>query len=425
MAAPTNDHGGISMWIPLLTGPAATCALNVSRKVADRLLIAEAEGTAMTDSVPTSDKLSDALRRPWLDNGALGAAVLLDAIGADLSDSTYRAASRRLLVRSAQAINEAPDLGLFRGVAGLGWVIAQLQARGVLDFGAEAELQLTLRELLQAAPPTAFHVDLASGLAGIGIFVLECRPSDEGNDLLRLLLALIQARGVGCDSGIDWAVTAGGPIEGEWFSPGMAHGSAGVVAFLSSLVMSGRIGAEANALLASAAQRLLMQTARPRPHGLRPDLTWCWGETGSAAATVLAGYALEDEHKVSHGRARLLDCVEAMAVVPLYNCSSLCCGAAGFGHTLNRLGQLLRDSELMEAARQCFQRLVALYDWSDDVSGGFKYVVRVQNGVAQFAAGAGLTRGLAGVALALIAASTTAEPAWDRVMGLSCASTVR
>ncbi len=76
--------------------------------------------------------------------------------------------------------------------------------------------------------------------------------------------------------------------------------------------------------------------------------------------------------------------------------AGLCHGAAGLLHVFNRLHQATGDGLLVDAARRWFEPALALPVPEDR-----------------------FLEGRAGVDLALLAACTDVEPAWDRVLLLS------
>ena len=91
----------------------------------------------------------------------------------------------------------------------------------------------------------------------------------------------------------------------------------------------------------------------------------------------------------------------------------LCHGAAGVGHLFNRMFQASGESRLKDAARGWFRRTLEM-----------RHPERGIAGFAAFRPGhwsneVGILEGAAGIALALLAAVTPAEPRWDRMLLLS------
>jgi hypothetical protein len=96
----------------------------------------------------------------------------------------------------------------------------------------------------------------------------------------------------------------------------------------------------------------------------------------------------------------------------------LCHGAAGLGHLFNRLGQQTGDPLLQDAARRWFGRALAMRQPGEGI-GGFRSWGGVSAGRGDWQVEPGFLTGASGIGLALLAAVTDLEPAWDRVMLLS------
>jgi hypothetical protein len=95
--------------------------------------------------------------------------------------------------------------------------------------------------------------------------------------------------------------------------------------------------------------------------------------------------------------------------------AGLCHGAAGLGHLFNRMFQATGDLQLQEAAHFWFKRTLEMRH-SDRGIGGFCASDLADDGTVTWRDAAGFLTGAAGIALALMAAWTPIEPAWDRVL---------
>jgi len=94
--------------------------------------------------------------------------------------------------------------------------------------------------------------------------------------------------------------------------------------------------------------------------------------------------------------------------------AGLCHGAAGPGHLFSRMSQATRDATLARAARFWFDRTVAMRRPGRGI-GGFSALSGKANGTRYWEDDPGLLTGASGIALALLAATTSIEPAWDRL----------
>jgi lantibiotic modifying enzyme len=93
----------------------------------------------------------------------------------------------------------------------------------------------------------------------------------------------------------------------------------------------------------------------------------------------------------------------------------LCHGASGLAHTFNRLFQSTGDGDCLGAARHWLS--VAVQMRNDEGLAG--YAAWGASGRARWDAERGLLEGIAGIGLALVAAITAENPAWDRCLLLA------
>jgi hypothetical protein len=95
--------------------------------------------------------------------------------------------------------------------------------------------------------------------------------------------------------------------------------------------------------------------------------------------------------------------------------AALCHGCAGLGHLFNRMSQATGEPELAEAARAWFERTLAMRRPGRGI-GGYEAWQADSAGNPAWSADPGLLTGATGIALALLAATTPIEPAWDRML---------
>src|SRR5262249_60130536 len=98
--------------------------------------------------------------------------------------------------------------------------------------------------------------------------------------------------------------------------------------------------------------------------------------------------------------------------------AALCHGCAGLGHLFNRMSQATDEPELTQAARAWFERTLAMRRPGRGI-GGYEAWQADAAGSPAWAARPGLLNGAAGIALALLAATTPIESAWDRILLVS------
>jgi hypothetical protein len=143
-------------------------------------------------------------------------------------------------------------------------------------------------------------------------------------------------------------------------------------------------------------------------------LAWCYGDPGVAALLGAARCAAEPAWEceaLAIARRAAQRPPEQSGVVD----AGLYHGAAGLGHLFNRLFQATGEPWLAEAARSWFARTLAMR-WPGRGIGGYAARQLGSDGVPTWVADPGLLTGAAGIALALLAALTAVEPAWDRML---------
>jgi hypothetical protein len=94
--------------------------------------------------------------------------------------------------------------------------------------------------------------------------------------------------------------------------------------------------------------------------------------------------------------------------------AGLCHGACGLGHLFNRIYQSSRDEALADAARFWFKEVLRMRRPGRGV-GGYEAWEPDRGWIAD----PSFLTGAAGIALALLAATTSKEPEWDRALLVS------
>lgn len=334
---------------------------------------------------------------PSLAGGAAGAALFFSYLAEVTGHDEDGATAVRLLETAIDASgDDDADAGLFEGRTGVSWVVAHLDGR-LLDLGEDDPNVAMDAALLALLEHECLEVyDLVSGLVGLGVYALERLPRAEA----RAVLDGIVARLAELAEDDAWFtpphVLSPDPRRlspsGHW-DLGMAHGAAGVVALLAHAGAGRQVDGAAAWLVG---QRLppgsgsryaawLAPGQSPRP----ARTAWCYGDPGIAAALLAAGRrdeALELAHAAARRPRSQTGVVDA----------GLCHGAAGLLHVFNRLHHATGDESLAEAARQWFDEALVLP-------------------IAE----PGFLAGQAGLGLALLAAASDVEPAWDRLLLLS------
>jgi lantibiotic biosynthesis protein len=368
---------------------------------------------------------------PSLAGGAAGLAVLHGYLAQTEHRPDHAAAAEECLrCATASVAGQPTSASLYGGLTGVGWALAHLQGRltGLAGEGDAAEIDEALWHHLDRSPwPDDY--DLVSGLVGFGVYALERLPRPAAVACLERVVECLVETAEHRSEGITWWTNpAWLPDEAREKSPrgyynlGLAHGVPGVVAFLGQVCAAEVAVAEARPLLDGAVRWLLAQQGPggfsywvgPEAPGEPARLAWCYGDPGVAAALLGAARGVDEpawerSAEAIARRAAARPPAEAGVVD-----AGLCHGAAGLGHLFNRLFQATGDPQLGEAARSWFERAVAMRRPGSGLGGYEAWHSGDAN--RTWVAEPGLLTGAAGVALALLAATTPVEPAWDRVL---------
>ncbi len=279
--------------------------------------------------------------------------------------------------------------------------------------------------------------DLIIGLVGLGVYALERLPAPGAISCLEGVIDRLEETALRQIGGVTWHT----PPEllppkqrqmfpAGYYNLGLAHGVPGVIALLGAASAAGIKRRKARKLLDGAVGWLLRQRSKNGSAsrfpawivpGAEPEScrsAWCYGDPGVAAALFCAARCVGDadweREALEIARAAARRPPDEAGVVD----AGLCHGAAGLGHVFNRMYQATGDATLRRAARFWFERTLAMRQPGRGV-GGFPASLVNDRGEQYWADETGLVIGAAGVALALLAATTSIEPAWDRMLLVS------
>jgi lantibiotic modifying enzyme len=386
-------------WTALLSGQAAAEAVAVAVEVAEAV-----------EALPPADVgLS-------LADGAAGFAVLNAYLALTLDDAAAADRAQTWLRRAIAGLRARPTAGLFAGAAGVGWAASHvtrllgLEAKS-LDLTTQIDRALLTR-LARSPWCTAF--DLVSGLAGYGVYALECLPTAGARECLEGVVRRLAELAIHTPEGVTWHT---GP------ELGVAHGVPGVLVVLALSAAAGVAEPQAAAMASGAvdwllAHRLDDNSPSRLPYWRNTDgsttgparTAWCYGDPGVAMAMLVASRALGvsawEAEATGLARAAVLRAPEDSGVTDAW----LCHGSAGLAHVFNRMSQATGDGQIGEAARFWFVRTL---EFREPGGGDFASYPTPDPWGGE---GSSLITGATGVALALLAAATAMPPSWDRTL---------
>jgi len=382
---------------------------------------------------------------PSLAQGHAGIAVLFGALDTTYPGQAWDRLGHRHLALAARAAEQVPWLpaALFSGSAGLGFAALclsqgrQRYARLLTSVDhtvAQRSAQLVQRLDTHRPGVWVSDFDVISGLSGIGAYLL-ARGSSEADPVLRAVLSALSRLIVAADDPPAWHTPAQHlPTEEQKklypygnLNCGLAHGIPGPLALLALAKLAGYHVPTADAAIDRAAGWLAEQqvsdewgvnwpdavplgaAADPLPPRYLGRASWCYGAPGIARALWLAGQALDDDGYRDLAVTAMTDAVTKPPPARGLTSVTFCHGTAGLLYIVSTFA---RDTGLpiFSSAAGCLLDEV-LDNYEPDSLLGY---VNLEPG-ARRVDQPGLLDGVPGVALALLAAVSTVEPAWGRL----------
>lgn len=445
LRSPTDLHP--RSWQPLLSGEDADRVRKALESVAGAL---SEEAAEILEGTHES-------RRPSLAAGDAGIGLFFAYLALATQEETeanrWADEAVRFVDRAADALSSSvtpPEL--YSGFTGVAWTLEHLD--GLLfenDDDGQEPIDEVLMDYLDS-PAAALEYDIIQGLTGFGIYALERGNRPTAVTCLEKVVRRLAEAATRDDEGVRWfsaperlpkhqqeAYTEGN------FNAGVAHGLPGVLPVLAGAVAAGVAETEARELLEGAVTWLLSHRLNPAEHGgshlpyaWHPDGTpgdasrvaWCYGDPGVAAALHCAAQPMGREDWAEEAVQMALDSARRPRDEVGIQDAGLCHGATGLGHLYHHFYRLHGDERFADAARYWYRWAL---DFQERVLGDGE-IAKTEH-VAGFPSwgldysnldaglgwrrDAGFLTGTAGVGLALVAAVSDVEPAWDRILAMS------
>lgn len=423
-----------NIWRPILDGPQRDTARAAALAVA-HALPQFSSSREHSEQAPEPYRFLSALD---LGGGLAGAAMLAHRLElAGLATVDALAQREDFLARAKELaefpVEETPPTGgLYSGIAGVLWTRAQLDSSlSSLEEDPHDKFDDLLLAVLGESPWKQEY-DLISGFAGVGFYFLERLPAGRSVEGVEAALDCLEETSQEKDPGITWFTPPERLPEHQrkiapqgYFNLGLAHGVPGAIVFLARACAAGIGEDRARPLLEGAMRWILAQRLPENPRcafdsWLAPGVeshpsrtAWCYGDLGLAAALFYAARCVQEKE----WEREALAFARKVAVRPFELCgiadAGVCHGAAGNGHIFNRLYQATREQVFLDAARFWFEKTLALRRPGEGVAGFLTWSGGVK-GEPEWKSDSGFLSGAAGVGLALLAASESGEPEWDR-----------
>jgi lantibiotic biosynthesis protein len=365
-----------------------------------------------------------------------------------------------------KASGRSEYLGLFGGVAGLGWIVEHLSRvlqqvsanQSEVDASAEDETeelivgQVEIEEevdlnsdvdaailcnLPRVSPETPY--DLISGLVGFGVYFLERLPKPSAVDGIRGVIDQLEAIAQRTDQGITWY--SGPDLLPEWqrklcpngyYNLGVAHGIPGVIHFLSEVYAANMPESDRAYKLLESSMNWFLAQVRPAGSASRfsawlipgedssdSRMAWCYGDLGILSVLLQVARRTNRSDWRRFANEVLDHCLAWPEDKTGVADAPLCHGAVGVAHIFNRIYQQEGDKRCRDAAVQWYERAMAMRQPGSGIGGYFTLTRPVPSEPIVWEASPAFLDGASGVALALLAAVTPVEPEWDRMLLIS------
>ena len=421
-------------WRPLLDGATAREALEAIEAVAAAVR-KPSRGKSGGRGLAAGKK---ATRDDSLAGGTAGLAVFYGYLSQTDSRKHYAKAALRFLQEAGDALASVTmGPSLYGGFSGVAWATAHLEGRLFDPDGNSTEAVDEVLKNHVNRPSWQGDYDLIIGLVGLGVYALERLPAPVAISCLKGIVDRLEETAERQGKGITWHTSPKllPPDQRKlcprgYYNLGLAHGVAGIIALLGAACAAGVRRRKARKLLDGAVAWLLRQKREDRtgsrfPAWVAPGVksdscrsAWCYGDPGVAAALLCAARSVgepaweREALEIARGAADRPP--EESGVVD----AGLCHGAAGLGHIFNRMYQTTGEEVLGRAAGFWFERTLAMRQ-PDRGVGGFSALAANDDGTRYWVDDVGILTGASGIALALLAATTSIEPAWDRMLLVS------
>jgi hypothetical protein len=310
---------------------------------------------------------------PGLSGGSDIAALVLAASSVAFDAPDYAGRASELIDHALARIN-LDNTALFGGATGLVWTALQIDALlGMDEYAALAEdYDAMLYE--QVAQPATWHghFELIYGLTGIGAYALARLKDGHDSGVIPHILRHLEAMATRTADGVHW-VTTRDMVPADWWNGGAAHafvdlgtahGSAGVIGWLSEVVEQGTWADSARPLLRDALAWFEKAGSGEPDSGVygyrigQVDASrggWCYGDFSAASTFLGAGRALEDATLDATGLTLLRQVVRRSTDSLQVGDPWLCHGYAGLAHIARRAARLHEDVQLLTAAQNYYE----------------------------------------------------------------------
>jgi len=448
----------LAKWSPILSPASATTALawDSINAIADSIL--------KKDYVRAS---KEEVRNPAYFDRTYEEALLYAYLGVAHNDPEWaNRATECLNLAIEREAQRFGYLGIYGGVAGLGWTVehvsrllqqitfeapdeASAKSNSDSEYGnsedsdsEDSDLNQEVDALIIRKIPemtSSSPYDLISGLAGLGVYFLERLPRESASRGMRAVFDQLERLARYENSGITWF--SGPELLPDWqrkqcpngyYNLGVAHGIPGIIHFLSEASVSDAVDPDRVSKLLTGSMDWLIAHARPKGLASRfsswivpgqdpsdSRMAWCYGDLGILVVLLQVTRRAGRSDWKEFAQEVLDHCLGWPEEKTGIGDAPLCHGAAGVAHIFNRIYQQEGDSRCRDAALMWYEQVLAMRQPDSGVGGYFSLTRPDPDGPVVWDPSPAFLDGASGVALALLAAVTSVDPGWDRLMLLS------
>src|SRR5215469_1636681 len=332
------------------------------------------------------------------------------------------------VARATERLNQSIDeaalqsgyMGLFGGLAGLGWIVehvsqffnqfpiweehelhvddetevAAIEEDGTTEEDPNTEIDAAvLRRVQQFSSSAAF--DLISGLVGFGVYFLERLPRDTAIQGVQAVFNQLEALAEHTSTGITWH--SGPNLLPDWqramcpngyYNLGVAHGIPGIIHFLSEVSALAIVNQQRSHLLLEGAVNWLISQRHsagsrsafsawmvPGEAPAESRLAWCYGDIGILSVLMQVARRAERDDWRKFANDLLDHCLAWSPEETGVGDAPLCHGAVGVAHIFNRIYHSENDPRCLNAAKAWFDCALAMRQPGTGV-GGFCSLTR-------------------------------------------------
>ena len=364
--------------------------------------------------------------------GQGGLAVLYSYLDRAFPEHGFGAVAEEHLAAAVSALAATPlRPALYGGFTGLAWCVEHIcpsDAAAPPEDDPAAEIDGALLTALRRSPWPGEY-DLIGGLVGLAVYAFERLPRASALTSATLILDRLEELARPQPGGIAWwsdprflPPGARGPDTGA-YNLGVAHGVPGVIAVLARACALPELAPRARPLLDGAVAWLLAQRLAVGPgwfayqagEATPARTAWCYGDLGIAAALLSAARELGQSDWEQTAIDLAVQTLERPFELTGVRDAALCHGATGVAHLYNRLYQATGAASLGDATRWWFTRALEMRTPGVGVA-GFVALDAPAPDRETWVADPSFLTGACGIALALLGATTTIAPDWDRVL---------